>query len=335
MRRRLSMNHSPFPIADSPLPIHVVAGVLRDARGRVLLARREGERELAGLWEFPGGKVEPGETAREALARELREEIGVAVEPATPEPLIAVPHCMASGKRIVLDVYRIARFKGRARGLESQALAWVQPERLPGYSMPGADRPVVAALCEPETCLMTPRGDSTGDVLLAWLEQALAADVRRVIVRGRVRALEPVADAMAALAARHGATFLFDSGAFGLEAAMALARRPGLGVSLAAGDLERARSAPPADGVVLTALCESVDTLARAQNAGVSFALVDFPEPDAGRHAPASRLARFAALRETVTIPLYLADHDGGADLATARAHGAQGLALWREDWPA
>lgn len=325
--QRSPVNQSPFSTPDSRPPIHVVAGVLSDARGRILLARREGERELAGLWEFPGGKVEKGEIAREALARELAEEIGVEVEPAAMRPLIAVPHRMASGKRIVLDVHHIARFKGRARGLESQALAWVQPERLADYSMPGADRPVVAALREPEFCVVTSSRNAAGEALFTQLEQALAGDARRVIVRGPVRELESVADALASLAVRLGASILFESDALGLDAAMVLARRPGLGVHLAAGDLDRVAASPAADGLLLSATGDSALALARAQEAGVGFALVELSTPRDARHEAGSRLARFAALRESVTIPLYLAAGQAD-DLQAARAYGAQGLVV-------
>src|SRR5688572_8830552 len=123
--------------------VHVVAGVLRDVRGRILLARRTAGRDLAGAWEFPGGKVEPGETPQQALARELHEELGIRIGPA--EPLIAVPQAYP-GKRIVLDVYEIASYEGTPRGLEKQALAWAPAEKLSSYPMPPADRPVVAAL---------------------------------------------------------------------------------------------------------------------------------------------------------------------------------------------
>jgi 8-oxo-dGTP diphosphatase len=82
------MTDSPSPILDSRI-VHVVAGVINDARGRILLARRTEDRDLAGLWEFPGGKVDPGETPEQALVRELREELGI--EARVGERLIAVP----------------------------------------------------------------------------------------------------------------------------------------------------------------------------------------------------------------------------------------------------
>src|SRR5688572_32259365 len=93
--------------------VHVVAGVLRDVRGRILLARRTAGRDLAGAWEFPGGKVEPGETPEAALARELEEELGIRIGASTP--LIRVPQAYAH-KRIVLDVRVVATFDGTAHG---------------------------------------------------------------------------------------------------------------------------------------------------------------------------------------------------------------------------
>src|ERR671913_1055388 len=110
--------------------VHVVAGVLTDARGRILLARRTEGRDLAGAWEFPGGKVEPGETPQQALERELREELGIRIDGLAP--LIRVPQAYAH-KRIVLDVYRVATVTSKPRGLEGQALAWSPPEKLASY----------------------------------------------------------------------------------------------------------------------------------------------------------------------------------------------------------
>lgn len=122
--------------------VHVVAGVIRDVRGRILLARRTEGRDLAGLWEFPGGKVEPDETPDAALSRELREELGI--EAIAGKPVLCVP-LDSSGKRLLLDVREVA-FTGTPRGLEGQALAWVPLHKLPDYPMPPADVPVVALL---------------------------------------------------------------------------------------------------------------------------------------------------------------------------------------------
>lgn len=122
--------------------VHVVAGVLRDARGRILLARRTEGRDLAGLWEFPGGKVEPGELPEDALVRELHEELGI--EATVGAPVACVP-LETPGKHLLLDVREVA-FSGHPRGLEGQALAWVPLRKLGDYPMPPADVPVVAEL---------------------------------------------------------------------------------------------------------------------------------------------------------------------------------------------
>lgn len=122
--------------------VHVVAGVIRDVRGRILLARRTEGRDLAGLWEFPGGKVEPGESPEDALVRELREELGI--EATVGAPVACVP-LETPGKRLLLDVREVA-FSGHPRGLEGQPLAWVPLRKLVDYPMPPADLPVVAEL---------------------------------------------------------------------------------------------------------------------------------------------------------------------------------------------
>ena len=133
--------------------IHVVAGVIRDALGRILLARRTAGRDLAGLWEFPGGKVEPGETAEAALARELHEELGIQAN--VGAALIRVPQ-QYPDKRLVLDVREIHSHAGTPKGLDGQALAWAPPHTLASYPMPPADRPVVAALLQTDRYLVTP-----------------------------------------------------------------------------------------------------------------------------------------------------------------------------------
>jgi 8-oxo-dGTP diphosphatase len=128
--------------SESMRHVHVVAGVLRDARGRILLARRTEGRDLAGLWEFPGGKVEPGESPEDALVRELREELGIEAVVGGPVARVAMAY---PGKHLLLDVREVA-FGGQPRGLEGQALAWVPLRKLADYPMPPADVPVVEEL---------------------------------------------------------------------------------------------------------------------------------------------------------------------------------------------
>jgi mutator protein MutT len=134
---------------DRPRPVvHVVAGVLVDAAGRVLLAQRPMKaKHLAGGWEFPGGKIEQGETRIEGLGRELAEEIGVTLQQA--HPLIRVRHAYPE-RDIDLDVWRVTRYAGEPHGLEGQPLSWCPRAELPKAQLIPADRPVVTALMLPE-----------------------------------------------------------------------------------------------------------------------------------------------------------------------------------------
>jgi 8-oxo-dGTP diphosphatase len=123
--------------------IEVVAGALFDGAGRVLIAQRPAGKALAGRWEFPGGKLHPGESPYEALVRELREELGVKVSAAAR--LMRYSHEYAD--RVVwLDMWTVQRWSGEPRGLDGQALKWVQPGCLPDEDILEADQPIVVAL---------------------------------------------------------------------------------------------------------------------------------------------------------------------------------------------
>lgn len=123
----------------------VAAAALIDSQGRVLLARRPEGKKMAGLWEFPGGKLEPGETPEAALARELREELGLETNPKDFAPFVFASHAYDSF-HLLMPVFLCRRWKGEPQAKEGQALAWVAPDRLVEYPMPPADRPLIPML---------------------------------------------------------------------------------------------------------------------------------------------------------------------------------------------
>ena len=308
--------------------VHVVAGVIADARGRILLARRTDGRDLAGLWEFPGGKVEPGETPEAALARELREELGIEI--AVGAALIDVPQAYPA-KRLRLDVRHVAGWQGKPNGREGQALAWVAPDKLARYAMPPADRPVVAALTQPDRYLVTPVPGDDDRAWRAGLEAALAGGVRRVQFRvpglDDMRRRTLLAEALAACRAA-GAELLVNGD---VDAAQA----SGAGLHLRAAQLRQFRQRPTPAGAPLAASCHDAEDLALAEALGCDFVVLG-PVAATPSHPgqPGIGWERFAALRERTALPIYAIGGLVPDDIATARSHGAQGVAAIRGLWP-
>jgi 8-oxo-dGTP diphosphatase len=313
---------------DTPLrSIHVVAGVITDARGRVLLARRKGGSDLAGLWEFPGGKREPGETSEAALIRELREELGI--EAQVGEPIIEVPQRYPD-KRLRLEVRRITGWQGVPRGREGQALTWVVPNKLTAYSMPPADYPVVGVLLQPDRYLITPEPGTDDAVWLSALERAITTGITRVQLR--MREVEParwrnLVERAVALCRKTGAQVL-------LNGDVALAHELGIGVHLRTAQLRQLRERPLPKQFPVAASCHSAVELQTAQRMGCDFAVLG-PVCETATHPGVVALGwqSFATLRESVSLPIYAIGGLSPPDIATARAQGAQGIAAIRTLW--
>lgn len=125
----------------------VVAAALEDGQGRVLLARRPQGKSMAGLWEFPGGKLHEGETPEAALVRELREELGIEIEARDLEPFAFASHAY-EGFHLLMPLYLCRVWQGEPKALEGQELVWAARERLRDYPMPPADVGLVDRLCE-------------------------------------------------------------------------------------------------------------------------------------------------------------------------------------------
>jgi 8-oxo-dGTP diphosphatase len=126
-----------------PEAVTVAVGIIQDPQGRVLVSRRATDAHQGGLWEFPGGKVEPGEAIEMALAREFREELGLEV--LASEALMRIEHDYGD-KQVCLDVRRVTQWQGEACGLEGQPLAWQLPEDLRDWAFPAANAPILNRL---------------------------------------------------------------------------------------------------------------------------------------------------------------------------------------------
>ena len=310
--------------------VHVVAGVLRDAAGRVLLARRPAGTHLAGAWEFPGGKLERGEAPAAGLARELREELGVTVEAA--EPLIRVRHRYPE-REVLLDVWEVTRWHGAPRGLEGQPLRWVEAAALAAEGLPPADRPVVRALALPSLVLVTPEPGGDPHAFLARLERVLAREPRPGLVQLRARGLAP--PALAALA-REAVALCRDHGArLVVNAAPELALEAGAdGVHLSEARARALAARPLPEGLLVGVSCHDAAGLRHAVALDADYAFLSPVRPTTS-HPEAVPLgwATFERLVVGLPLPVYALGGLGPADLARARAAGARGVAAIRALW--
>jgi 8-oxo-dGTP diphosphatase len=315
-------------MTDDKERVHVAAGALFNEAGEVLIARRHDDAHQGGLWEFPGGKVAPGEAVAQAVRRELREELGVDVRAA--RPLIRVAHDYPD-RSVLLDVWRVDGWTGEPHGLEGQAIAWVHPERLRERAFPAADVPIIAAVRLPSLYLITPEAGPDAKTFLTSLERCLARGLRLVQLRAPgldAAAYRVLAADALALCRRHGAQLL-------LNAEPRLVDELGAhGVHLSSGRLRGLSGRALDASRWVAASCHDAAELARARRAGVDFAVVSPVAPTA-THPGATPLgwAGFAALAAQAGMPVYALGGLGMDDLEAAWRHGGQGVAAIRSLW--
>ena len=166
----------------TPPQIQVAVGVIRRADGRVLLAQRPSGKAMAGYWEFPGGKIEPGESPRDALARELHEELSIDIHNAQPwlTRTFQYPHAIAR-----LQLFRVTEWLGEPHGREDQQLSWQDPHCINIVPLLPANHDIMDALRLPSLYAITQAGKLGVDVFMERLQAALQNGLRLVQVRKR------------------------------------------------------------------------------------------------------------------------------------------------------
>jgi 8-oxo-dGTP diphosphatase len=303
-------------------PLAVVAGVLRDVHGRVLLAQRPPHKHQGGLWEFPGGKREAGETPLQALRRELHEELGVDIGAVTP--LIRVPW-RYPGQRIDLDVLQVGSFSGTPHGREGQALAWIAVDELRHWPMPDADRPVVSALRLPRYYAITRDHGLDAETLLAGALAQLHAGSKLLQLRAKALGLEATARVLAELlpvARDCGANILVNTH-ITLAASVA-----DIGVHLTAAQLDQLDRRPLPRDRWVCASCHDAREIERAVALDCDFIVLSPVLPTAS-HPGARPLGwpEFARLNALSPLPVFALGGLALSVLDTAISHGAFGIA--------
>lgn len=298
--------------------VEVAAAVIERADGSFLLAQRPAGKVYAGWWEFPGGKVEAGEPAAAALARELREEIGIEVVKAYP--WVSRVHVYEHAV-VMLHFYRVVEWRGEPHSREGQALAWQRMGEPVLEPMLPANGPVLASLALPLEYAITDAESLGLEGMLAYAEMRLEQGLRMIQVRDKGFAeRDLLISELKEKAARHGARILVNSG----PAAD--------GIHYTAAQLMTLRSRPP--DLLCGASCHTVQELGHAMAIGLDFAVLG-PVRATATHPGAKTLGweGFARIAANASIPVYAIGGLTREDLDNARAAGAHGLAMIRGSW--
>lgn len=306
--------------------VEVAAAVVMRSDGAFLLACRPPGKPYAGYWEFPGGKVEPGERLEDALARELHEELGIDVVLATPwiTRLFSYPHAT-----VRLHFFRVFEWRGAPHPKEAQAILWQRLDEPFATPMLPANAPVLASLALPQEYAITNAAALGVEAQLARIEARLASGLRLLQLREpelTASARAAFARGVVALAKRFGARVLINDDA-------ALADAVGAdGVHYPARRL-MALGARPARSLV-AASCHDAAELSQAMRLELDFVLLG-PVKATPSHAAARTLGweRFAALASRTSLPVYAIGGMRMDDLDMARRHGAHGLAMITGSW--
>jgi 8-oxo-dGTP diphosphatase len=303
--------------------IEVVAGVVRDDRGRVLLAQRPEGKHLAGTWEFPGGKREPGESGRDALIRELREELGIAVGDA--RPWLGLTHRYPE-LTVRLQLYTVDTWSGEPNGREGQPIDWLTVDDMTRLPMPAADRPIVRAFGLHEHYAVTPDPADVGvDSLLEWTRDALDRGIRLFQLRANFTS----ATDLAALGRRFDAQMKARGARWLLNGPAELVAELGAdGIHLDRIRLGETTARPFSGDLLVAAACGSESELARAGELALDFVTVSPVRTSAG-HSDATPLGweGFERLCRLSPLPVYALGGVGPDDLDRARRHGGFGVA--------
>ena len=312
--------------------IHVAVAAIVNSRGEVLVSRRRQDGHLGGYWEFPGGKLEQGESIEDALDRELSEELGIA--PLSSRPLIRARYHYPE-KSVLLDVWRVDAYAGIPRGIEGQPLQWCNVSQLDATVFPPADLPVIKALDLPDRYLIT--GCFSGP---ADFEQRLAAALENGIELVQLRlthdwlaaSSEAQASEIIELCSRlctgKGARLMFN-----VPAQLALPSSEA-GLHLNSRRLMNT-SSRPGNAALVSASCHNRQELERAQTVGVDFAVLS-PVKTTGSHPQAKALGweAFHALVDEINLPVYALGGLSPDDLQRSWKSGGQGIAaisaLWK-----
>lgn len=307
--------------------IHVAVGVIVNADGKILIAKRPLNAHQGGLWEFPGGKVDTGETIEQALVRELREEL--AIDVLVSQPLIQIRHHY-SDKSVLLDVHKITQFTGSPIGNEGQPVQWVDAKALENFEFPAANRPIISSINFPEKYVIT--GAYLDEVdFIARLNSVLAKGVRLVQLRVAdfsADTHQSLLDAALKIVDQSNANLVINCSLVEYKRAIQFYPDKKIGLQLNRHHASAINQRPVGRQVLFGVSCHNAEEIVHAQNIGADYLLLSPVLPTAS-HPSAKPLGwdSFSALVELANIPVYALGGCSEEHIKTAQLCGAQGVA--------
>jgi len=311
------------------MPVHVAVGVIVDDRKRVLTSLRSHKLHQGGLWEFPGGKLEPGESVLHALQRELTEELGISIDPLTCFPLKKLVHRYPD-KTVLLDIWQVNTYSGEPRGLQGQPVVWQAIDELDPAKFPAADLSIIRILQLPE-CIAISGEFCSMDQLRLGLQNLAAKNIQLVQLR------KPDASVNDFLAFSRTAADLCRRLQISLQVnahPTVAAEIPGVGLHINSATLATLECRPVPSDVLFSASCHNLEELRQAEFLDVDFAFLS-PVKLSASHPDILPLgwSGFGKMANQVSIPVYALGGMALSDLSTARRNGAHGIAAISALW--
>jgi len=311
--------------------LQVAVGVIQNTEGQVLISLRDESLHQGGLWEFPGGKIESGESAEQALARELKEELAITVISATP--LITVKH-QYPDLSVQLNVFLVEHFSGDAKSCEDQPFKWVNPAELTNHAFPAANQPIITAAQLPPYYAILDDADADESLLLINLQKILTRGIKLIQLRLKTlppETIEKFIEQAYPLCRQQGALLLINSAVKNAENfavdgihltsrhLMSVTRRP----AFPRGTLEQTHW--------VAASCHNLQELQHAQTIGVDFVVLA-PVLATKTHPETEPLGweQFTDLVSQANLPVYALGGLSESGLDRARQAGGQGIAAIR-----
>ena len=309
--------------------IHVAVGVIVGADQQILIARRPPGVHQGNLWEFPGGKLEPGESALTALQRELKEELDIDVVPERCFPLKKIFH-QYEDRSVLLDIWRIDQFQGNPRGRENQPLAWRPVAALDPTQFPAANCAIINILKLPSVIAITGNCENKAEFLKKFsslLNKGLELIQLRQVKLSCEDFLQWTNDALL-LCRDRNVRLMINSSVEAFEQLQAQ------GLHLNSRRLMELDSRPVPLSTLFSASCHNLIELHKAEQMGVDFALLS-PVKQTGTHPSSQALGwdRFKELASQVSIPVYALGGMIPDDLGRVRRAGGQGIAAISALW--